>query len=333
MESRVLITGGTGSLGRALVNHLLQAPYNGLVEKIIVLSRDEVKQDEMANEIGNNDRLQFFLGDVRDSHRLQLAFSRVGVVIHAAALKRVDKVCFNPLEVKKTNVDGTQNVLDAAMKCGVSKVVVVSSDKACTPTNVYGATKMLAEHLTTAYNVYSYPKGTKCSVVRYGNVFNSRGSVMQVWSEMVRNGVSLVPVTSLNMTRFIITLKQAASLVCDKVVKYMQGGEIFVPRLPTMRLGDLVEAFDVKPVHMGLRPGGEKYHETLITREEADRTHLLLNGATQTYYILPYMSPWRADPFPESRANISEYTSEFANLQLSVGDLHQLIREECQLYV
>ena len=264
----LLITGGTGSLGRALTAHFLQQDR---VRKLIVFSRDELKQAEMAEEF-TDPRMRFFLGDVRDRERLKRAMYDVSHVVHAAALKRVDAVCYNPSEVIKTNVEGTVNVIDAAIDEAVAKVVVVSSDKAVNPQNVYGASKFMAEQYAVESNSYGRPQGTMVSCVRYGNVLGSRGSVVHVFKRMAANGG--IKLTDPRCTRFLITLKQACRLIEDAFTE-MKGKEIFVPKLPTVGIEDLAaviqlgrQSFEVT----GLRPGGEKLHECLLTDEEIGRT-------------------------------------------------------------
>lgn len=286
---RVLITGGTGSLGHALVDYYLHETTH----RLIVLSRDEWKQSQMRVRFPDS-RLDFFLGDVRDEGRLHLAFGAgVDLVIHAAALKRVDSVCKDPEELLKTNVLGTRNVLSAAMG-RVKKVLFVSSDKAAYPVNGYGVSKAMAEHLVTMWNVFGVPKGTMSSVVRYGNVLSSRGSVVQIW----RSQKTALTLTDPAMTRFWLTLPQAVQVIHD-VVQLMEGGEVFIPRLRAARVLDLatVVAPDTPVILTGLRPGGEKLHETLMTEEECDRAQYVTNDLVR---IPPHLHPWREKPFENS---------------------------------
>jgi UDP-N-acetylglucosamine 4,6-dehydratase len=281
---RLLITGGTGSLGHALTRHVLATTD----WRVIVLSRDELKQAQMRAAIPDP-RLDFFLGDVRDQDRLQLAFAPVDAVVHAAALKRVDSVARDPDEVFQTNVLGTRNVLRAAHLAGVHRVLLISSDKACYATNAYGVSKAQAEWMTVAYNVYGAPSGTLSSVLRYGNVLGSRGSVVHVW----RTQPPPLTITDPLATRFIITMPEAVRLVVDALLD-MQGGEIFVPHLPATCLLDLAEA--VRPgtewVQSGLRPGGEKRHETLLTAEEAERAV----DVGRVSIVPPFFHPWTEKP-------------------------------------
>lgn len=299
---RLLITGGTGSLGHALVRHVLATTD----WRVIVLSRDELKQSQMRAAIPDP-RLDFFLGDVRDRDRLTLAFAPVDAVVHAAALKRVDSVARDPDEVFQTNVLGTRNVLRASHLSGVHRVLLISSDKACYATNAYGVSKAQAEWMTVAYNVYGAPSGTFSSALRYGNVLGSRGSVVHVW----RTQPLPLTVTDPLATRFIVTMPQAVGLVMDALLE-MQGGEIFVPRLPATSVLALAEA--VRPgmyyVESGLRPGGEKRHETLLTAEEAERAV----DVGRVSIVPPFFHPWTEKPAWANEAKVerSARTSESA---------------------
>lgn len=239
--------------------------------RLIVLSRDELKQAVMREEFPD-ERLEFFLGDVRELARLELAFeAQVDVVVHAAALKRIDSTCHDPDEVFKTNVLGSRNVLRAA-RGRVAKCLLISTDKACYPTNAYGLSKAMSEHLFTSFNVYGKPKGTCSAAVRYGNVLFSRGSVVPVWRSQVSSGQPLT-LTDPAMSRFVITFPQAIQMI-ETSLMTMTGGEIFVPRLTSVRMEDLAIAI-AGPTYprlvVGLRPGGEKMHETLMTDEEMKR--------------------------------------------------------------
>jgi len=288
---RILITGGTGSLGRALIAHWLkETDY-----RLIAFSRDEMKQAQLKADFPT-DRLDCFLGDVRDLRRLELAFSAgIDAVIHAAALKRVDSVAYDPAEVKKTNIDGSENVLHAA-RGKVPKCLLISSDKACYPTNAYGLSKAMAEALFTSFNVYSSPHGTCSASVRYGNVLNSRGSVVPIWRQQMAQGKPLT-LTHPEMTRFLITFPRAIQLIED-ALESMEGGEIFVPRLRAASMKDLgiaIQGRDVQPYRLhisGLRPGGEKLHETLMTEEEIKRAVL---AVPDTAIIPPELFPWRQE--------------------------------------
>ena len=263
----ILVTGATGSFGRACVRALLDTE----VGKVVIFSRDELKQFQMRRGLNDDPRLRFFLGDVRDLQRLRRAFEGVHVVIHAAALKQVPAAEYNPFEAVKTNIIGAQNVIEAALDTGVEKVLALSTDKAVNPVNLYGATKLCSEKLFVAGNVYvSSADRTAFSCVRYGNVLGSRGSVIEQFREQAKTGT--IEITDPRMTRFWITLNQAVALVFD-AIEWMQGGEIYVPALPSCRVVDLARAIDPQAEHRitGIRPG-EKLYETLLGEDEARRT-------------------------------------------------------------
>jgi len=268
VDERVLVTGGTGSFGRECVSHLLKTTKS----KVVVFSRDELKQWEMRQEFDDL-RLRFFVGDVRDKDRLKRAFYGVTTVIHAAALKQVPTAEYNPFEVVKTNIIGSQNVIEAAIDCGVESVVCLSTDKACNPVNLYGATKLCMEKLFINGNAYSggRPGRTRFSVVRYGNVWGSRGSVIELFKRQAEEGT--LTLTHPSMTRFFITLPEAVKFVLY-CVDVMQGGETFVPKIDKMCITDIAKQFasadNIRAT--GIRPG-EKLHETLITKEEGRRTY------------------------------------------------------------
>jgi UDP-N-acetylglucosamine 4,6-dehydratase (inverting) len=240
-------------------------------KKIIVFSRDEMKQWNMAQKFENDDRVRFFIGDVRDKDRLYRALDGVDVVIHAAATKIVPTAEYNPFEAVKTNVFGAMNVIDAAIDQGVDKVVALSTDKASSPINLYGATKLTSDKLFIAANSYSGKNGTKFSVVRYGNVLGSRGSVIPFFLSKVKSGV--LPITHPEMTRFMITLEESVALVW-KALSVAHGGEIFVRKIPSMKVTDIANALgpDAKQEIIGIRPG-EKLHEQMIGFEDSPRTY------------------------------------------------------------
>lgn len=261
----ILITGGTGSFGKTFVKYLLK---NYKPKKLIVFSRDEFKQFKMAEEIPDpNLKLRFFLGDVRDLARLQVAFRGVDIVIHAAALKQVPIIEYNPTEAIKTNILGSQNVIEVAIDQKIKKVLLISSDKAVQPINLYGATKLSAEKLFIAANSYS-PNKTIFSVVRYGNVVASRGSIIETLLSR-QNEITKVKITDPEMTRFWLTLRQSCQLVTF-AIENMEGGEIFIPNIPSMKIDHLFKAIapNAKREIVGLRPG-EKMHEILITEHES----------------------------------------------------------------
>lgn len=261
----ILITGGTGSFGKNFSKFLLE---KASFKKLIIFSRDEFKQYYMQKEL-SDDRLRFFLGDIRDLSRLEQAFHEVDIVVHAAALKQVPAIEYNPFEAVKTNIIGSQNVIEAAINQKVGQVLLISSDKAVQPINLYGATKLAAEKLFVAANSYA-PYTTRLSVVRYGNVVGSRGSVVEM---LVKNAESeKVQITDSAMTRFWLTLAESFQLAIF-ALENMEGGEIFVPKLPSMKVIDLFDALvpDVPKIISGIRPG-EKLHEILLTQYEAKRT-------------------------------------------------------------
>ncbi|MBI5221209.1 MAG: UDP-N-acetylglucosamine 4,6-dehydratase (inverting) [Candidatus Magasanikbacteria bacterium] len=283
----VLVTGATGSFGQRFITRLLE---DSDAKKIIIFSRDELKQSEMQTKFrGYEDRLRFFLGDVRDVDRLQRAFDGVDVVVHAAALKQVPALEYNPFEAIKTNVLGTQNVITAALDQGVEKVVLISTDKAANPANLYGATKLCAEKLVVSSNYYSGNKNTRFSVVRYGNVFGSRGSLIKVLEDQKKTGK--VNLTHEDMTRFWITLDQGIELVMLALDK-MHGGEVFIPKVPSMKVKDMIQKLapgcEINVV--GIRPG-EKIHEVLITPEEARHT----KEFKDFYVIIPESDWWKRE--------------------------------------
>ncbi|MBI3953645.1 MAG: UDP-N-acetylglucosamine 4,6-dehydratase (inverting) [Chloroflexi bacterium] len=262
----VLITGGTGSFGKKCTEILLQ---KGPPRKLIILSRDELKQYEMQQQF-TDPCLRFFIADVRDRDRMYRAMKGVNVVIHAAALKQVPACEYNPFEAVKTNILGAVNVMDAAIDCGVERVIAVSTDKAVNPINLYGATKLCAEKLFVQGNSYSGLGGTKFSCARYGNVVASRGSVIPLFMQQRSSGV--ITVTDRRMTRFWVTLEQGVEFVL-RCLQMMHGGEIFVPKIPSMGIMDVVASIapECKVVFTGVRPG-EKIHEVLISPDEAPQT-------------------------------------------------------------
>ena len=266
----ILVTGGTGSFGHKFTEIVLKSFKP---EKLIIFSRDEFKQSEMAKifPAEKHPAIRFFLGDVRDINRLKRAFEGVDYVIHAAALKQVPALEYNPTEAVKTNVDGADNIVDAAIDAGVKKVIALSSDKAVNPVNLYGATKLVAEKLFIAANAYGGGR-VKFAGVRYGNVVGSRGSVVPFFMELKKKGVKEFPITDERMTRFWITLQQGVDLVLRAIAESV-GGEIFIPKVPSMRVVELAKAIEPACTFMriGIRPG-EKIHETLISEDEARKT-------------------------------------------------------------
>lgn len=255
----ILITGGTGSFGKKFINILLDR-YQP--KKVIVFSRDELKQFEMQ-QIFNKKCMRYFIGDVREETRLKQAMDGVDYVVHAAALKQVPAAEYNPMECIKTNINGAQNVINAAIECGVKKVIALSTDKAANPINLYGATKLASDKLFVAANNLVGERKTRFSVVRYGNVVGSRGSVVPFFKKLITDGATTLPVTHTDMTRFWLKLEDGVDFVL-KNFERMQGGEIFVPKIPSMRIMDLVQAIapEIKTEIIGIRPG-EKLHEIM----------------------------------------------------------------------
>ncbi|MCT7909653.1 UDP-N-acetylglucosamine 4,6-dehydratase (inverting) [Arcobacter lacus] len=273
----ILITGGTGSFGKKYTKILLEK-YKP--NKIIIYSRDELKQYEMAQEY-NDKCMRYFIGDVRDEARLKKATKDVDFIIHAAALKHVPIAEYNPMECIKTNINGAQNVIDAAIENGVSKVIALSTDKAANPVNLYGATKLASDKLFVAANNLVGTQNTKFSVVRYGNVVGSRGSVVPFFKKLINEGVKELPITDEKMTRFFITLEDGVNFVL-KNFERMQGGEIFIPKIPSMKIVDMAKAIAPNLPHqiIGIRPG-EKLHEIMCP---ADDSHLTLEF--EDHYVI-----------------------------------------------
>lgn len=323
-DKTILVTGGTGSFGKKFIETILDR-YQP--KKVIVYSRDELKQFEMQQiwPIGNV--MRYFIGDVRDYHRLKRAMTGVEIVIHAAALKQVPAAEYNPFEAVKTNIIGGQNVIDASISQGVKKVIALSTDKAAAPINLYGATKLTSDKLFIAANNYSGGHNIIFSVVRYGNVIGSRGSVIPFFIDKKKTGV--LPITDERMTRFNITLKQGVDFVL-KCLDGMWGGEIFVPKIPSYRILDVAEATAPECKHeiIGIRPG-EKLHEEMITQTDA-----LSTVEFGTYYvILPSTPLWDIEKF-KNESNSSEgemckfgfsYNSGTNKQFLTVDELRELI--------
>ncbi|NNH03422.1 UDP-N-acetylglucosamine 4,6-dehydratase (inverting) [Microbacterium ulmi] len=318
--SSILITGGTGSFGKAFMAHVLERHDP---RRIVVYSRDELKQYEVRQMFGDDSRLRWFIGDVRDEHRLRRAMHGVDYVVHAAALKQVDTAEYNPFEYVRTNIVGSQNVIEAAIDTGVKKVVALSTDKASSPLNLYGATKLAADKLFQSANHYASGYETRFSVVRYGNVMGSRGSVVPFFKKLAAEGKSL-PITDARMTRFWITLPQAVQFVIDSFDQ-MVGGELYVPRIPSMRILDLVEAVAPNsPTHeIGIRPG-EKLHEEMISEDDSRRTLLL----GDRYVVLPTVAGWtgwRAPADGEAVPDGFAYRSNTNDLWLDTAALRDIL--------
>jgi UDP-N-acetylglucosamine 4,6-dehydratase len=313
----VLVTGGTGSFGQKLVQIMLKEYHP---KRLVVFSRDELKQHMMR--VGGYDHrsLRYFIGDVRDRNRLERALHGVDIVIHAAAMKQVPACEYNPIEAVATNIDGARNVIDAALDCGVKKVLALSTDKATGPINLYGATKLVAEKLFVQANAYRGAEGTCFSCVRYGNVVGSRGSVVPLFQEQRKKGK--VTITDERMTRFWITLEQGVRFVIS-CIERMHGGEVFIPKLPSMNMMDFARAVapDCEIEVIGIRPG-EKLHESMITEDEARQAVELHDR----YVIQPAHSWWNngchaGRPLPDGFS----YSSNTNTHWLSETDLMEMI--------
>jgi len=288
-DKTILITGGTGSFGKQCVKTLL-SQYQP--KKIIVYSRDELKQYEMASKF-DSPIMRYFIGDVRDEKRLAMAMREVDYVIHAAALKHIPVAEYNPMECIKTNINGADNVINVALEQGVDKVIALSTDKAVNPINLYGATKLAADKLFVAANNLAGDRKTRFSVVRYGNVLGSRGSVVPFFQKLIQEGATEIPITDPRMTRFWITLNQGIDFVLKNFTR-MQGGEIFVPKIPSMKMTDMAEALAPGVPHkiVGIRPG-EKLHEVMCPVESSHLTlefddHYVIKPTIEYSYSLDY---------------------------------------------
>ena len=313
----VLLTGGTGSFGRAFLDRITRDHPDTVVR---VYSRDELKQSELRDSY-DAERVRWLIGDVRDRSRMSRAAQGCDVIIHAAAMKQVPACEYNPFEAVRTNVLGAQHVVDAAIDTGVSRVVALSTDKAVNPVNIYGATKLCAEKITVQGNAYAAQFDTRLSCVRYGNVVGSRGSVVPLFQEQAKRG--RITITDERMTRFWITLPQAVDLVLY-ALEHMRGGEVFIPKIPSMRVVDLAEALAPGVEHeiIGIRPG-EKLHELLITSDESRHTL----DAGDVYVITPehpwWSKDWHADGKPVADGFV--YSSETNDQWLDVQELRNLV--------
>ena len=327
----VLITGGTGSFGKKFVETILRDYPN--VKKIVIYSRDELKQFELKQKYPEKDyhQLRFFIGDVRDGERLKRACEGIDVIIHAAAIKQVDTAEYNPDECIKTNVHGAQNVINAALQTGVKHVVALSTDKACAPINLYGATKLTSDKLFTAANNISGSKDVRFSVVRYGNVMGSRGSVIPFFIGKRDSGAKELPITDMRMTRFNISLQAGVDLVMYAIGHHL-GGEIFVPKIPSYHITDVATAIapTLPQVEVGIRPG-EKLHEEMITVTDALNTIDL----GQYYAILPavsfkhsredYLQHHQAIPVPEGFHYSSDQNEEWETVETLRAKIKQYV--------
>ncbi|MCI9646296.1 MAG: UDP-N-acetylglucosamine 4,6-dehydratase (inverting) [Lachnospiraceae bacterium] len=319
----ILITGGTGSFGKAFTSYVLEH-YNP--QKIIIYSRDEYKQFLMANQYkGQKEKLRFFIGDVRDKNRLYRAFDGVDYVVHAAALKQVPACEYNPIEAIRTNINGAMNIIDAALDCGVEKVVALSTDKAVNPINLYGGTKLVSDKLFVSANAYAGKKDISFSVVRYGNVAGSRGSVIPFFRNIVANGGTELPITDYRMTRFWISLEQGVELVI-KALKESKGGETFISKIPSFKIIDLAQAIlpGCKMPEVGIREG-EKLHEIMVTQEDSLSTY----EYEKHFIIYPHMEWWNPNKIQPGGKQIEqgfEYSSGTNTQWLSVEDLQERLK-------
>ncbi len=319
-EKTVLITGGTGSFGKRFAQIVL-AEYRP--KKLIILSRDELKQFNMRSAGFDGPNVRYFLGDVRDKERLYRAFYGVDIVVHAAALKQVPTAEYNPFEAIKTNVLGAANVIDAAIDCGVEKVIALSTDKAANPVNLYGATKLCSDKLFVAGNAYSAAHPARMSVVRYGNVVGSRGSVIPLF--LSRRKIGTIPITDPRMTRFWITLEQGVRFVIQ-CLETMHGGEIFVPKIPSMKLVQLAEAIapECKVEIIGMRPG-EKLHEVMIP---SDVSRYVIEYPE--FFIVKPDFPWWKDGNWKGGCECADgfcYSSDNNDRWLSKGEIQEMVHD------
>ena len=318
----ILITGGTGSFGNHFTDYVLQ---HYKPKKIIIYSRDEFKQFQMRNRLMEHDAvMRYFIGDVRDEARLHRAFEGVDYVIHAAALKQVPACEYNPNEAIKTNIHGAMNVIEAALDTGVKRVVALSTDKAVNPVNLYGGTKLVSDKLFIAANSYSGYKDTRFSIVRYGNVAGSRGSVIPFFRSLVESGERELPITDFEMTRFWITLEQGVRLVI-KALGESKGGETFIAKIPSFKITDLAKAIlpDCVLKEVGIREG-EKLHEVMITKEDSLYTY----EYDQHFIVYPHMSWWTENNAIQGGRPVAhgfEYSSGTNSWWLTVEQLRALL--------
>lgn len=322
----ILITGGTGSFGKRFLEMILE---NYSPHRVIIYSRDEYKQSVMKTKYAakyNLSNVRFFIGDVRDKDRLYRAFDNVDYVIHAAAMKQVPTCEYNPFEAIKTNIHGAQNVIDAAIDRGVKKVVALSTDKAVNPINLYGGTKLVSDKLFISANAYSKISGTKFSVVRYGNVAGSRGSIIPIFRNIIENGGTELPITDLRMTRFWITLEEGVELVF-KALRESQGGETYISKIPSFRIGDLAKAMspNVSLKEIGIREG-EKLDEIMITKDDFRTTYEF----DRHYIIYPHFEWWDAGKNDKNGGILVpegfEYTSANNKEWLTIEDIKELLK-------
>lgn len=320
----ILVTGGTGSFGNQFVTYVLEH-YEP--KKIIIYSRDEYKQFIMANQFKKyGDKLRFFIGDVRDKDRLYRAFDGVDYVVHAAALKQVPACEYNPMEAVKTNINGAMNIVDAALDCGVKRVVALSTDKAVNPINLYGGTKLVSDKLFIAANAYAGAKDVCFSIVRYGNVAGSRGSVIPFFRNIVANGGKSLPITDYRMTRFWISLDEGVKLVI-KALSEAKGGETFISKIPSFKITDLAQAIlpGCEMPEVGIREG-EKLHEVMVTREDSMNTY----EYEKHFIVYPHFDWWNSSKIQAGGKKVDpgfEYSSGQNTQWLSVDEIQRLLHD------
>ncbi len=328
-DKAIMVTGGTGSFGKKFVATVLER-YSP--KRLIIYSRDELKQYEMEQMFPENKHpsIRFFIGDVRDRDRLMMAMREVDIVIHAAAMKHVPAAEYNPTECIRTNIGGAENVVRAALDCGVERVIALSTDKAANPINLYGASKLASDKVFISANNMSGSIGTRFSVVRYGNVMGSRGSVVPFFQKLIDEGAQTLPITDVRMTRFWITLQQGVDFVLSSL-EMMRGGEVFVPRIPSMKITDIAEAMAPGTPHdiVGIRPG-EKLHEVMVPVDDGRKTLKL----DDRYIIEPAFAFWNREPYQNGGATpVPEefcYSSDMNDEWLDAKGL-QVFLDACQI--
>lgn len=321
----IFVTGATGSFGNSFVTTILEK-YKA--KRLVIYSRDELKQYEMQQRLAhfNSPALRFMIGDIRDRDRLTMAMRECDIVVHAAALKQVPAAEYNPMECVRTNIDGAENVVRAALDNRVKKVIALSTDKAANPINLYGATKLASDKIFVSANNLAGSIGTRFSVVRYGNVVGSRGSVVPFFMKLKKEGAKSLPITDPRMTRFWITIRQGVDFVLSSL-EMMQGGEIFVPRIPSMRMTQLADALapGLEIQNIGIRPG-EKLHEVMITEDDSRKTYKL----NDRYVILPSFAFWDAEnPMAKGGQMVEEgfrYSSDDNDEWLDKDGLFEMLR-------
>lgn len=319
----ILVTGGTGSFGNCFIKYVLD---NFEPEKIIVYSRDEYKQFVMANKFKKyKNKLRFFIGDVRDRERLYRAFDGVDYVVHAAALKQVPACEYNPMEAVKTNINGAMNIVDAALDCGVKRVVALSTDKAVNPINLYGGTKLVSDKLFIAANAYAGAKDVCFSIVRYGNVAGSRGSVIPFFRNLIKEGKKELPITDYAMTRFWISLDEGVQLVI-KALSEAKGGETFISKIPSFKITDLAQAIlpGCEMPEIGIREG-EKLHEVMVTREDSLNTY----EYDKHFIVYPHFDWWDDSKIQAGGKKVEagfEYSSGKNKEWLSIEQIQELLK-------